>query len=88
MDFDNPKVYGDTFISDGLVEMESSCILYFLNARSYLAHCCAIFLLSGQLTRSYPSTEEPSVYERIVKELWDEAQRQLDCCGVETFADW
>ena len=38
--------------------------------------------------RSYPSSEEPSVYERIVKELWDEAQRQLECCGVETFADW
>ena len=28
------------------------------------------------------------MYERIVKELWDEAQRQLECCGVETFADW
>ena len=38
---------------------------------------------------SYPGPEEEqSVYSRIVKELWDEAQRQLECCGVETFADW
>ena len=28
MDFDNPKVYGDTFISDGLVYVQVLTILY------------------------------------------------------------
>jgi len=73
--------------------------LLFFFVLAQIAAVCAFFffrfevekiLVSSlkQSLRSYPSTEDPSVYERIVKELWDEAQRQLECCGVETFADW
>ena len=28
MDFDNPKVYGDTFISDGLVFCQGACVMH------------------------------------------------------------
>lgn len=64
-----------------------------------IAAVCAFFFFRFEIEKilvsslkqsigSYPTTEEESVYKRIVKELWDETQRQLECCGVETFADW
>jgi len=73
--------------------------LLFFFVLAQIAAVCAFFFFRFEVEKvlvsslkqsisTYPATEEESVYERIVRELWDEAQSQLECCGVETFADW
>ena len=54
MDFDNPKVYGDTFISDGLVyyndiiaPLDKLIMLHFINAtRASESKACKLRILT------------------------------------------